>query len=304
MKTDLVPAESVVDLQRAEIDTEIATAKAYPRDVARAMSSIRSYIQGSKSVAQECIYTKPVGKGDDGRMKHVDGPSIRFAELLLSEWTNIRFGTRLVAEDARSVTVEAVVYDTERNVRASEEITRPIVGKSGRKYPPQVIENTIRGAQSIALRGATFRVIPPALWSECYELARDRIAASDEPPAVRWEKAKKWFGEKGFSKDWLLGALSLTDEKDVCSDHFPLLEGLRNAVKDGSVKPEPEPEPKTRRSRKAPESYESVTFLEEATSLDDLNSRYDGTDQGQLENDERVAFAAAYETLAGKWEEA
>ena len=79
-----VDSSLAVALTRQEIDVQIATAKAYPRDMARAVRQTISLALTDTETATECLYAIP----RDGKM--IMGPSIRLAELIAQQWGNNR----------------------------------------------------------------------------------------------------------------------------------------------------------------------------------------------------------------------
>src|SRR6185436_303440 len=77
----------VAQITKVEIDTAIASARAFPRSIEK----VRKEIIGSiltEEIAEECIYALPRGK------KHIRGPSIRFAEIVVSAYGNCESGAR------------------------------------------------------------------------------------------------------------------------------------------------------------------------------------------------------------------
>ena len=115
-------------LTRAEIDTQISTAHAYPRSPARARDAMISLATMDDETASECLYSVPRG----GRV--IRGPSIRFAEIVLSAWTNVRCAARVTHEDRieRWVEAEALVHDLEGNVGYVARARRRVQLKRGK----------------------------------------------------------------------------------------------------------------------------------------------------------------------------
>src|SRR5262245_66016358 len=63
-------------IERAQIDTQIATARAYPRSVRTAINNILTLATLDEQTAVECVYVLSRGK------KPVRGPSVRLAEIV------------------------------------------------------------------------------------------------------------------------------------------------------------------------------------------------------------------------------
>ena len=86
---------------RAEIDIQIATAKQYPRDVMRCLSNVEAMVKMDDELALSCTYKLPRGG------KSITGPSVRLAEILASNWGNLRCKTEIVGTDDKTVTARA-----------------------------------------------------------------------------------------------------------------------------------------------------------------------------------------------------
>src|SRR5258708_5503124 len=87
---------------RAEYDVQIATAKRYPRSIKQFIDNAMEMVTLSEQIADDCIYALP----RDG--KTIEGPSARFAEMILHAWGHTRAGARIVNEDSRFVTAQGV----------------------------------------------------------------------------------------------------------------------------------------------------------------------------------------------------
>jgi len=85
---------------RAEYDVQIATARRYPRSIKQFINTAMELVTLNEDVADDCIYALP----RDG--KTIEGPSARFAELILHAWGHTRAGARIVNEDSRFVTAQ------------------------------------------------------------------------------------------------------------------------------------------------------------------------------------------------------
>jgi hypothetical protein len=98
-----------------------------------------------------------------------------------------------------------------------------------------MVNTTANAACSIALRNATFRVVPAALIRPIYEQAK-RVAVGDVKSltakrASAVEKAKKM----GASEASILAAIGATRIDDIDADRLLTLIGLTNSVRDGEA---------------------------------------------------------------------
>ena len=79
----------------AEVDIAIATAHKFPRSLKRFQSDATTMATVDLETAAACFYKLP-RKNEDGSTKNIEGPSIRFAEIVASCYKNIRYGSRIV----------------------------------------------------------------------------------------------------------------------------------------------------------------------------------------------------------------
>ncbi len=100
----------------AEAQGKLVIAKRFPRDQARAYSSI---IDACKrpGLAEEACYSFPRGG------QNVSGPSIRLAEMLAANWGNIDYGIRELSRKDGVSEMEAYCWDLETNTMSSQKFT-------------------------------------------------------------------------------------------------------------------------------------------------------------------------------------
>lgn len=210
---------------RAEIDMQIATAKQYPRDIARSLKNVEALITSNREIAEECHYALPRGG------KVIEGPSVRFAEIIAANWQNLRVASEVVEEGERTVTVRAVCHDLETNVAIASEVSRRITGKDGRRYGDDMIAMTMAAAGKIAMRNAVFSVIPKAIWKGTADLAKKTAEASDKVPIrERVKRALAWFEAHGAKRDQVFRKLGVKNSAAIKADHLNTLNGMRVAI--------------------------------------------------------------------------
>ena len=231
---EVMTAESgtVALLNKSEIDQQIATAKKYPRSLKLFRDEALQMVTLTESIAKECVYALP----RDGKV--IEGPSARFAEVMVSAWGNSRAGARVVGESGEFVTAQGVFYDLERNVAITYEVQRRIVNSSGRRYKTDMIGVTANAACSIALRNAILKGIPKAFWSELYTAARRIIAGDVKTLANRRADAIKEFAIFGVNEQQILGLLGKAGVQDIGIEDLVTLHGTLTAIRDGDSTPE------------------------------------------------------------------
>lgn len=154
---------------KAELDVQISTAKAFPRDHKKFIDDALGFVTLTQEVAESCFYCL-ARYGKEGKAE-IKGPSVRLAEIAASSWGNIHAATRVIENDGKMITAQGVAWDLEKNVKITTEVKRRITGKDGRTYSEDMQVVTGNAACSIALRNAILKVIPRALIDTLYESA-------------------------------------------------------------------------------------------------------------------------------------
>jgi hypothetical protein len=220
-------SDSVVgSIARAEVDMQISTAKQFPRSVKRFLTQVRELVTLNEDVAGECMYALPRGG------KTIEGPSARFAEVVLSCWGNSHGAARVVGEDDKFVTAQAVVWDLERNVRVTFETRRRITNKGARRFDDDMIGVTGNAAASIAFRNAVLKVVPKAFWNGLYEEARKCAIGDVKTLATKRAAALANLGKMGVTEPMVLALLEKQGVDDIGLDELAVLRGVYTAIKD------------------------------------------------------------------------
>jgi hypothetical protein len=215
-------------LTRVELDQQVATAKAYPRSVAKFKATALAMATLDEETAASCFYSLPRGG------KPIEGPSIRLAEIIGSAWGNLNYGARVVSIGDRFLTAQGICRDLERNVTMTAEVTRSIWGKSGR-YSQDMIGVTANAACSIALRNAIFKVVPMAYAKDILAQAR-RVAIGDATTlTARRAKMVDHFGKMGVTPERVCWLLDKRSVEDVGLDDMQTLIGLATAIREGDT---------------------------------------------------------------------
>ena len=230
--SDAPDSRTVALLQAAEVNQQIATAKKYPRSVATFRRKAQGLVTLNEAIAKECVYAIP----RDGKM--IEGPSARFAEIMISTWGNCRAGARVVDEDARFVTAQGVFHDLESNSAITFEVKRRIVDKRGFTYSPDMIGVTANAACSIALRNAVLKGVPKAFWADIFAVARQTVMGDFKTLENRRTDAIQAFQPYGVKPEQVYAVLAVKGIHDITVEHLVQLNGLLNAIKDDGVVPE------------------------------------------------------------------
>lgn len=219
-------------ISRQEIDVQIATAHRFPRSLKAFRQEVAELSTLNHSVAGECSYALP----RDGKL--IEGPSIRFAEILLSSWGNCRSAARIVGEDDSFVTAQGMFHDLQKNSAVVFEVRRRITDKYGKRYGNDMIGITGGAAASIALRDAILRGVPKGFWADLWEQARNVAKGDHKTLANRRAEAVKMFQGYGINPDRLTAFLGITAIEEINTDHLLLLRGMVTAFREGQSTPE------------------------------------------------------------------
>lgn len=220
-----------VSLARAEVDQQIATSRALPRNIKKAVDNIKSLATLDEKSAEECVYALPRGG------KPIKGPSIRLAEIIASQWGNCRVGARVVHVDRHEKWVEAegVFHDLESNTATTSRVRRRIVDKNGNLYSDDMIIVTGNAACSIAKRNAILGAVPKAVWRSAYDAVESVISGDVKTLVERRERAMKAFAAFGVTPDRVCEALGVASPDGITVDLMPILLGCHSALKSGEA---------------------------------------------------------------------
>lgn len=222
---------------RLENNTQMQIAVQRPRDEAKILSDALKELDLYPSMAEEVMYSKPVGKDDNGKMKYAEGLSIRTAESLANRWSNSAFGCEIVTEDEQGVILAAVFLDYEANTRhvVQKKVSRYYKAKTGEKrlHPPDRFTDIVIPAnQSKLLREVILRSLPAGLKKEYEEKARKILGSGDK--MKRSTKLVAGFLRLGVSKS-KLEELAGKKVDDLTPEEITDLIGVGNAIRDGET---------------------------------------------------------------------
>lgn len=230
---EVVANDALASIERAQVDVQIATARKYPRTLSKVKERMLSFATLDEETASSCFFTLPARRGGDD--KPIQGPSIRMAEIALASYQHIKAGSRIINDDGKFLTAQAVVHDLENNVAVSIEVRRRVTGKSGNRFSDDMIAVTGNAACSIALRNAVFRVVPRALITPVYEAAK-RVAVGDvKSLTLKRAQIIARLKQMGAKEAAILTAVGADKVEDIDLARLEVLIGLGTAIKDGET---------------------------------------------------------------------
>lgn len=220
-------------VERANVDSQVATAKQYPRDLARSVNNSIAMATIDYNTAQSCGYALPRGG------KPITGPSVHLAKLIVSNYGNIRAEAKVVQITDKQVISRGTCWDLENNVATAFEVRRSIVGKGGKRFSDDMITVTGNAANAIAYRNAVFSVIPKAITDKVYQAAQRFITGdlSDEEKIIsRRKKCIDFFkDEYGITEEEVVMLCGKQTVNQIKADQIALLLGIAQSLEDGNT---------------------------------------------------------------------
>lgn len=231
---EIKQAEVLQAINRAEVDIQISTAKQYPRDLNTVLNKIATYAKMDKETAEDCFYVLR-RKDKDGNDSLIEGLSIRMAEIIASAWGNLRIQTRIVGNDGRMITAQAICHDLESNVAVSKEVSRSIMTKKGYTFSQDMQIVTGNAASSIAFRNAVLSVIPKAITKKIIS----EVKAVAMGQTIDIEESRRrvvaYYNKAGVKTEQLLNYLGVTSAEQIDQRMIFELRALRNAIEEGTT---------------------------------------------------------------------
>lgn len=214
---------------KTEIEAQMRRAITNPRSPSRIQNNIHGLVMLDEETAAECVYALPRGG------KPIKGASVRFAEIVASQYGNCHIGSRVVAVDKfeKVIIAEAVFIDYENNTRITEQTQRRIVDRNGKLFNDDMIVVTGNAARSIAMRNAVLKGVPKAIWRKAYNAAEQVIAGDVKTLAVRRADAIKAFAAFGITPEQIFAALEVEGMDDIGLDEIGTLTAMFKAIKSG-----------------------------------------------------------------------
>ena len=220
-------------LERANVDSQVATAKRYPRNIRRSIDNSMVMATMDAETAQSCGYALPRGG------KPVTGPSVHLAKIIVSNWGNMRTEAKVVQITDKQIISRGTAWDLETNVASAFEVRRSIVDKKGNRFSDDMITVTGNAANSIAYRNAVFAVIPKAVVDKVYKAAQKAITGdlSDEEKLLkRRSEAINYFNDIwGISEEEVIKLCGKQTVNQIRAEEIALLLGMAQSLKDGDT---------------------------------------------------------------------
>jgi molybdopterin converting factor small subunit len=222
----------VYEGEKAMIDSQIATAKAYPRNIQKFLDNSITTVTSKKDIAESCVYTVPRGNGK------ISGPSVNMAKIAMQFFGNFRAGARVVEIENKTLTSEAIAFDIENNVSVKIQVKRSIFSKNGR-FSDDMIVITGNAANSIALRNAIYAVIPKVFIDQIYAAAQKKIVGDvgteEKLIAARVKTMQALKDRYSVTEKEILSAIGKEAIEHITKDDLVTFAGIDTAIKEGDT---------------------------------------------------------------------
>lgn len=231
---EICQADMLQAINRAEIDIQISTAKQYPRDLQQVLNKIATYATMDKETAEDCFYVLR-REGANGQSSVIEGLSVRMAEIIASSWGNLRVQSRIIGNDGKMITAQAICHDLETNLAVSKEVKRRITNKYGKTYSEDMQVVTGNAASSIAFRNAVLAVIPKAVTKRIInEVKKVALGQSIDLETTR-QRMIDYYAKIGVSQQQIFEYLEIKSLAEIDKEKVFELRALANAIKEGTT---------------------------------------------------------------------
>ena len=226
---------ALLDLERASIDMQIATAHQFPRSLAKFKENALALVTLDEETAASCLYRRPVGRDRDGNETYAEGMSIRMAEIVAGCYGNLRVGTRTIESTPRYVVVQGVAHDLESNFLSTAECKESTVKRNGQPYDERMRVVIEKAAAAKARRDAIFQVVPRAS-AKFLETAAKNLLFCNASSITKWRtRIAAWVKTLGIEEARVWKSLGVDGADDLKQSEIETLIGIQNALKSGDT---------------------------------------------------------------------
>lgn len=233
VESQQVQLSQIDAVERANIDSQVATAKQYPRNVRRSIDNSVVMATMNFETAKSCGYALPRGG------KPITGPSVHLAKIIVSNWGNMRTEAKVVQITDKQIISRGTAWDLETNTASAFEVRRSIIDKYGKRYSDDMITVTGNAANSIAYRNAVFSVIPKGIIERVYQSAQNLITGdlsdSDKLLKTRTNIINSFSNNYGITEEEVIKLCGKLTTNQIKSEEIALLIGMQQSLKDGDT---------------------------------------------------------------------
>lgn len=226
-------SDAVAQYGEPLFDTQIATAKRYPRNIHRVLENSIATVTRTDAAAAVCGYALPRAG------KQIQGASVHLARIIAQFYGNIRIQVKAGEVGSTHVTATAIVFDLETNYAIQVDSRRKILDSKGNRYNEDMINTTMLAAMAIAERNAILKVIPSSIIDEVYGASRKRLTGdlttAEKLIAKRKEVADYFMKTYNATEADLLEMFGKQTMTQITPDDIATLRGVDQSLKDGDA---------------------------------------------------------------------
>ena len=223
-------AEIMQAINRAEIDQQVATGLKLvaPQDGEVTLGDARLLGWYTDTAFMH-------RNGANGSAQTIEGLSVRMAEIIAGAWGNLRVATRIIGNDGKTITAQAVCHDLETNVAISTEVKRSILTSKGYTFSQDMQVVTGNAAAAIAFRNAVLKVIPKAVTKRVIEEVKKVAMGQALDLEQQRQVLIQYFAKLNVSEQMILDLLQITKREEIDKERVFTLKGIYNAIKEGDT---------------------------------------------------------------------
>jgi len=229
IQMDASSAEVVGAHEKANLEIQLETARRFPRDIKKCLQDMKLLATLDKDVAESCFYA--IRRGD----KTITGASVRFAEIVVATWKNLRVWSIIMGYDGKHVTAKGYAYDLETNTIISQEVKRRHTDRHGRMASDDMLTVHSNAVSAIALRNVILKIVPTVLTKHVQDAIKESVVGTKETFNKTRDKAIKYFTDNGITEKQILKLFESNEITDLTPDDVFILRGMVNAVKDKDI---------------------------------------------------------------------
>lgn len=228
--------EALEAINRSEIDMQIVTAHKIPRNIEECKANMIALAAMDDEIAYNCFYHLE-RKNKDGQVTIIEGPSVRFTEIITACWKNLRIAGRIIGNDGKTITAQGVCHDLESNVAYSTEVKRSILTSKGYVYSEDMQVVVGNAAVAIAQRNAICKVVPQVLIKSVVKEVQKKALEHMRKTGVadQWKNCLNYFQAYGVNDIMLLEYLGKKSSEELDGNDIVKLGGVYNAIKEGTT---------------------------------------------------------------------
>jgi len=231
-RAELAISQESFNIARAEIDIQIATAKAYPRDDQGFVEKAIRMATKDRDTAEACCYELPRVDKNGAKM---NGPSVRLAEICATAWGNLRYGARVIDLGTEYATIQGAAHDLESNVAIFVDVAVRLLDKNGRRYSTDVLISTVNAGIGKGKRNGVFAVIPRVYVNQVYDAVRHFVERQPFSLDEQVDGALCYFKGRGISHEQVYHYLGRRARTEIKPEDIVRLKQVKAGLEEGEI---------------------------------------------------------------------